>query len=429
MHCTSRIVLLITGIFFVCFSQDINISGTVTDSGGAGIEGAVVQLEKLGFKDTTGANGNFTITGDIVIIGQLNQPFTDRISANIQNNSLSINLEENSDLEIITYNLQGKEISLIRKRLNPGIHSIKFPCIGSGVYFHKIKTGKQELLLKSNSVGNMSFGTVSSIKKFHTTIKTSRIQYQIDDVIKASKSGYLHYRVGITNSDTSGIEIKMISQDAGTVTDIDGNVYHAIRLGNQIWTVENLRVTHYTDGTPIPKITDDAEWSACSTGTAAYCYYNNDSIANAEKYGALYNWHAVNNGELAPAGWHVPTEAEWDKLQNYLIANGYNWDGTTTGNKIGKSMAAKTDWNTSDKEGSVGNDLSTNNSSGFSALPGGYRGPKGSFVLQGDDGTWWGTTESGASNAYNCELFHYEANLYGSYYDKDFGFFVRLLRD
>jgi uncharacterized protein (TIGR02145 family) len=76
------------------------------------------------------------------------------------------------------------------------------------------------------------------------------------------------------------------------------------------------------------------------------------------KYGVLYNWFALATGKLAPQGWHVPTDADWDTLHNYLIANGYNWDGTTTGNKIAKSMAAQTDWYTGTTTvGAIGNYL------------------------------------------------------------------------
>ena len=119
-------------------------------------------------------------------------------------------------------------------------------------------------------------------------------------------------------------------------------------------------------------------WAELST--PAYCFYDNATdTLEQKKWGALYNWYAVNTGKLAPAGWRVPTGADWDTLQNYLIANGYNYDGTTTGNKIAKAMAAQTDWHESTHDGAIGNNLSTNNRSGFSALPVSYRTESGSF--------------------------------------------------
>lgn len=172
--------------------------------------------------------------------------------------------------------------------------------------------------------------------------------------------------IPVNNSDSNPV-----SQDAGTVTDIDGNVYHAIKIGNQVWTVENLSVTKYNDGSLIPLDTSAVTWD--SAKTLKYCF--NENTTNAEsikKYGALYNWYVVspvNSKKIAPTGWHVPTDAEWDTMRNYLITNGYNWNGTTSDtaqyNKIAKSLASKTDWLVDTTTGAIGNDLSTNNQSGF----------------------------------------------------------------
>jgi len=165
---------------------------------------------------------------------------------------------------------------------------------------------------------------------------------------------------------------------APLVVDIDGNAYATVAIGNQVWTAENIRTTRYNDGAEIPHVTVDSVWAELST--PAYCFPRNTTdTLEQKKWGALYNWYAVNTGKLAPAGWRVPTGADWDTLQNYLIANGYNYDGTTTGNKIAKAMAAQTDWHESTHDGAIGNNLSTNNRSGFSALPVSYRTESGSF--------------------------------------------------
>jgi len=229
--------------------------------------------------------------------------------------------------------------------------------------------------------------------------------------------------------------------NAGTVTDADGNVYQTVKIGNQVWMTENLRVTKYSDGSAILLVTDSDLWRRiCSLTTPAYCYYKNmtntDSI---KKYGALYNWHVVNPAnpkKIAPTGWHVPFDVEWDTLQNYLIAKGYNWDGTITGNKIAKSLAAKTDWWTNSTRGTIGCDLTMNNSSGFSALPGGYRGDDGAFSVQSVDGLWWSATEYGASAAcYRCLGCGHDSlnNGYGHLIrfnlTKSCGFSIRLVKD
>ena len=113
--------------------------------------------------------------------------------------------------------------------------------------------------------------------------------------------------------------------------------------------------------------------------TEAYCWYNNISTTYKKTYGALYNWYAVETGKLAPMGWHVPTDAEWDTFQNYLIANGYNYDGSLDSNKIVKTVASSKSWSLpsskiygSLKSGAICNNANTNNKSGFSAISGKY---------------------------------------------------------
>jgi uncharacterized protein (TIGR02145 family) len=181
----------------------------------------------------------------------------------------------------------------------------------------------------------------------------------------------------------------------GTVKDIEGNVYHSVKIGTQVWMKENLKTTKYRNGDPINNVMDKSDWSELSTG--AYCNYDGD-VATSNKYGKLYNWYAVNTSNLAPKGWHVPTDAEWTILENYLIANGFNYDGSITGdresnNNIAKSIASTTDWSSVSDSGEVGFDITKNNTSGFSALPGGFRGSSGSFDEIGKSGYWWTSSE------------------------------------
>lgn len=219
------------------------------------------------------------------------------------------------------------------------------------------------------------------------------------------------------------------SEIAGTVSDIEGNVYNTIAIGTQIWMKENLKTTTYNDETYIPNVTDNTIWAGLSSG--AYCWYNNNAGTYKNIYGALYNWYAVNTEKLCPSGWHVPTDPEWQTLENYLIDNGYNYDGTITQNKIAKALAATTNWVLSEISGSVGNTdyPAFRNKSGFTALPGGNREGNGTFSFFSYAGNWWSSTEYATSNAQMRNIGYEQVYLLRYIYDKTYGFSVRCVKD
>lgn len=228
-------------------------------------------------------------------------------------------------------------------------------------------------------------------------------------------------------------EDKILDNDDSILTDVDGNVYNTIKIGNQIWSLENLRTTKYNDGSPIPNIADNIEWENDTLG--ACCAFDNISNSDSmSKFGLLYNWYAVNSGKLAPNGWRIPTDEEWNTLENYLITNGYNYDSTKSGNKIAKSLAAKTDWDTLNEYGAIGMGLSRNNMSGFTAYPSGYR-YTGRIVESNCEGigrytTWWTSTETGYSNVLIRKLGWGNVNLGKSSTNcKICGFSVRLIKN
>lgn len=148
----------------------------------------------------------------------------------------------------------------------------------------------------------------------------------------------------------------------GTVTDVAGNQYQAVKIGNQTWMAKNLEIDTFRNGDPIPEAKTDAEWLAAgSTRKPAWSYYNKDP-ANGKTYGRLYNWNAVNDPRgLCPKGWHVPTDGEWDILVSYLGVGG------DAGGKMKETGTAH--WEPSN--------TGATNASGFSALPGGYRSSYG----------------------------------------------------
>ena len=221
----------------------------------------------------------------------------------------------------------------------------------------------------------------------------------------------------------------------GTATDQDGNTFEWINYGTQDWAIENAEVVTYRDGTPIPQVTDDTEWANLTTG--AWCYQNNDP--NKE---IMYNWYALKgindndpntpNKEFAPTGWRVPSDAEWTELENFLIANSYNYDGTTTGNKIAKAMASKTGWNSSSSYGSPGNNPSLNNTSGFNARPFGGRWYYGSFENDNTISIFWSSSEEGSENVWLRDLnieYTNPSELIRTNGSKRSGLFVRFVRD
>ena len=210
-----------------------------------------------------------------------------------------------------------------------------------------------------------------------------------------------------------------------TCIDFDGNIYETIQIGNQIWMAENLKVTHYRNGDAIPNVTNNDTWEGLSSG--AYCYYDNDAN-NADTYGALYNWYAVDDSRgLAPEGWHIPTDEEIKELEMYLgmsqsEADVTGWRGTNEGSKL----AGRADlW----ANGNLENDPEFD-TSGFSFLPGGYRGDSdGYFDNLGNSGYFWSATEGNTDYAWSRDLACNGTEVYRANYNKLHGYSVRCLRD
>lgn len=221
------------------------------------------------------------------------------------------------------------------------------------------------------------------------------------------------------------------------VTDIDGNVYQSVTNCNQTWTKQNLNVSKYNDGTPIPEVTDPTQWANLTTG--AWCYYNNDP-AKGSVYGKLYNWYAVAGiydaasranpalrKKLAPTGWHIPSNTEWSSLINCLdpTADGGNNIPNTAGGKMkstGTIQAGNGLWQNSN--------TTATNDSGFTGLPAGYRiDYNGTFYNIGYYGHWWSSSMTSMPDyAWTRYL-----DVGGSAHDDDdrveYGFSVRCLKD
>ena len=195
----------------------------------------------------------------------------------------------------------------------------------------------------------------------------------------------------------------------GTMTDIEGSVYPTVQIGKQEWMAANLKATSYNDGTPIPLVSDPANWAALTS--AAYCWYNGDSF-NSDVYGALYNWYAVQTRKLCPPGWEVASSDNFSALANAL--GGESVAG-------GKLKEAGTQHWQSPNTGAT-------NESGFTALPGGCRHMTGSFVEQGQRAVWWCYDEDHSAYpaaAYSQDIDYNYAFTSSSTTPMTFGFAVR----
>ena len=179
-----------------------------------------------------------------------------------------------------------------------------------------------------------------------------------------------------------------------SVKDIDGNVYLTITIGTQVWMAENLKTTKYSNGDLIGTTTPSTLVIE-GESKAKYQWAYNGHENNVNTYGRLYTWYvATDTRNVCPTGWHVPTDAEWTILTDFLKNNGYGYGTGYKGMDIAKSMSATSGWVADNIPGSVGNDQTSNNSTGFTALPSGGRLEDGSFYNIGHIGCWWSATET-----------------------------------
>ena len=241
--------------------------------------------------------------------------------------------------------------------------------------------------------------------------------------LTASTSYYV--RAYATNTTGTGygsaVQFTSLALPVGTVTDIDGNIYNTVTIGTQVWMTENLKVTKYRNGDDIPNVTDGIQWNGLTTG--AYCIYDNVS-ANVNTYGLLYNWYAITDSRnICPTGWHVPTDAEWNILEKYLDNTVDTTFTGTTGTDIGGKLkeTGSLHWATPN--------TGATNSSGFTALPGGWRGYDKLFHDLLYTGYWWSKTQKNSSSAWDRQLYQGTKTIDRLYLNKYLGLSVRCIKD
>jgi uncharacterized protein (TIGR02145 family) len=285
------------------------------------------------------------------------------------------------------YDISGREITHTKDLLTGGKHVYAINGLKAGIYLAKVNSGRYSCSGRLISSGSQNVGvkivyenTLSLQEKQRDSKGTNEekvMQYNTGDRLLLKGIAGIHSTV-VMDVPTSG---KTITFNFIPCTDGDGNNYSIVQIGSakgdsdskavQTWTVENLRTTKLSNGTPINFVDSKAEWWTYTT--PAYCYYGNNSNY-AGDYGALYNGYAVYSNKLCPAGWHVPGQVEWTLMVNFLGgANG-------AGGKLKETGSAH--W------GSI--TIGATNETGFTAIPGGSRDSQ--FRGIGDFSWWWTKT-------------------------------------
>jgi len=261
-------------------------------------------------------------------------------------------------------------------------------------------------------------------------------EYEITAVAKDDGGEYASDYVTVTVDVPGGFNPDLTY---GTLTDVDGNSYASIQIGEQVWMAENLKVTHYADGTPIPEVSSTDDWVALTPDPElqAYCWYEN-LAANGDTAGALYNWAAAVKGgtgsELVPSGiqgvcpdgWHLPSDGEWKELEMFLGMNQTDadkteWRGSSEGGDL--KEAGFSGWMIPNTGGS--------NSSGFTAVPGGFRSNSGSFYSFHQYASYWTATgvQSDDEMAWYRTLYYNNEQVYRQYKIRTQAFSVRCVKD
>jgi uncharacterized protein (TIGR02145 family) len=415
-------------------AQDYQISFTGTGAS-ATVDSVKVENLTQGKSITIGGSEVLHLVKTITGINQvLDHGNTFRIYPNpmTDNSTIDFIATTQGTATIELFDVIGKRVGKIQSILTIGAHSFYVSGLCRGIYTVRISsntytyTGKLISNGEPGSAMKINYIGYSDIQVKSPKLKSANdeieLQYNIGDQFKFTGSSG-KYSTICTDVSTQS---KTITFTFVPCTDADGNNYPVVQIGTQLWMAENLKTTKYRNGDTIPYITDNYEWSKLRTSsffTGACCDYDNMPV-NGTIYGKLYNWCAVDDTRnIAPIGWHVPTDEEWYKLKEYVHAN-----PGTSGSET-KALSSTVSWSAATYRLDPGCDLEKNNSTGFTALPGGFRESFGEFTEIGAFGRWWSSTERMEDFAYQYNI-GYDSWIIGSYGgEKNSGFSVRCLRN
>ena len=277
-------------------------------------------------------------------------------------------------------------------------------------------------MAQSNSNGEMPNSGNTNSEKQALEIKRNAL-YNLEEIKVRWKKAALENCPGVPCIVTP--PAPSFTCGTSTMTDKDNNIYSTVSIGSQCWTTTNLKVTQYDDGSLIPDETANGGWGGLATGARSDYTGEASYIAT---YGYLYNWYAATDSrKICPTGWHVPTDSDWNKLVKFIdsgadTSSTSSTQSTTAGGKMkstGNNTAGTGLWNSPN--------TGADNTSGFTALPGGVRVGGSSYNVR-DDAFFWSATESGIY-AWFRRLYNGNSNVFRGIYNKSNGVSVRCLRD
>ena len=341
----------------------------------------------------------------------------------IDNATFSFVAKNDGIAQISIFNLDGRKVFGLEMFLLQGKQSFQL-VLPKGVFIVQAKgngysyTSKTICLSMADCQPMISFNNgVKSNKPQKVEAPEVKLQYSPNDqILYKGYSG--NYCTIVTDRPTQSNTIDFKFVDC---TDADGNHYAVVHIGTQTWMAENLKTTKYRNGQDI---------NSNTIFYPAYTFVYGNDVNNAAKYGRLYNWFsATDSRNIAPVGWHLSSHVEWTTLKDHLIANGYNYDGTTADNKIAKSLASSNLWEIFTTVGSIGNDLTKNNSTGFSAIPAGVRHDGGPYGGINNVGYWWSSQMYSGMQAWYWSLYYNTSDLVAGHTPNELAFSVRCVKD
>jgi len=337
---------------------------------------------------------------------------------------LSFYAEHDGYAQLTIYDMSGKVVLQIRDKYLQGIQRYRVTGLKQGIYFIVIHSESYchtlKLISLSPDQNEVEIEYLGSEKSESYVHKSKNLKSVVSMAYTAGDSlqytGYsCTYTALVTDIPSNSKTIEFIFADSiancGTVSDVEGNIYNTVQIGTQCWMRENLRTNKYRNNTSITNVTDATAWASLTT--EAYCHYNNN-IANVSVYGELYNWYAVvDSNNICPAGWHIPTDAEFTTLSTFLGGE------SVAGGKLKANCSGL--WQTPN--------TGATNETGYTALPAGHCHYTGYFSFIGYHAFWWSSTDADHTSAYYRDLSTYDNHVTRGVNDKTTGFSVRCLKD